>query len=387
MSGEEGSVIAESGKLGIKEMARADHLHLLSRRSRTSSSISLTRLMLPAYLVLEVGAPRWTLNTWWANHSIVFHHDGPFDACNPQRNRPNQQRAPMQAFAKDSANNTMGGSGPVNKELNFAQFHGRGEEGFTDYATSGAPKPLEEPFQYTQNQRINYEAYAGSSAPTRVGPGVRAGLDRTSTFNPTGAVNKIHGEESMGLGTTTHLEGAPAARAAIQRRESENDAVPGNGNAGGLGRKRSLAQKIRGISNTNRGAFVPSGRVTSPDGVYNDRVGTPTSPEGVAGMPKIREANPFFNDYDDAYERKGQQIQIAEQRNRMGSIGAGEGQINARERAMSSPKRAATAGMLERRVTNDGTSNAPVENNGGGGFLNRVKSFKGGKKQRPERRE
>lgn len=298
----------------------------------------------------------------------------------------------MQAFAKDSANNTMGGSGPVNKELNFAQFHGRGEEGFTDYAKSGAPKPLEEPFQYTQNQRINFEAYAGSSAPTRAGLGVRAGVDRTSTFNPTGRVDKIHGEESMGLGTTTHLEGAPAARAAIQRRESETDAVPGMGNAGGLGRKRSLAQKIRGISNTNRGAFIPSGRVTSPDGVYDERVATPTSPgdvQNAGGMPKIKESNPFFNDYDDAYERKGQQIQLAEQRNRMGSVGAGEDQVNSRTRAMSSPKRAATAGMLERRVTNDGTGNGngQTESSGGGGFLNRVKSLKGGKRARPDRRE
>ncbi|KAK4694746.1 hypothetical protein P7C71_g2888, partial [Lecanoromycetidae sp. Uapishka_2] len=284
----------------------------------------------------------------------------------------------------------MGGSGPVNKELNFAQIHGRGEEGFTDYAKSGAPKPLAEPFQYTQNQMINYEAYAGSSAPTRAGPGVRAGVDRTSTFNPTGRADKIHGEESMGLGTTTHLEGAPAARATIQRRESENDGIPSTSNAGGLGRKRSLAQKIRGISNTNRGAFVPSGRVTSPDGVYNDRVGTPTSPgdvQGAGGMPKIKETNPFFNDYDDEYERKGQQIQAAEQRNRMGSIGAGDDQISARARAMSSPKRAATGGMLERRTTNDGTSNGPVESSGGGGFLNRVRSLKGGRRARPERKE
>ncbi len=320
----------------------------------------------------------------------AFHHDGPFDACNPHRNRPNQQRAPMQAFAKDSANNTMGGSGPVNKDLNFAQFHGRGEEGFTDYATSGAPKPLAEPLTYDQNQTYNYEAYAGSSAPTRAGPGVRAGLDRTSTFNPTGRVDKIHGEESMGLGTTTHLEGAPAARAAIQGRESENDQIPGSGNAGGLGRKRSLAQKIRGISNANRGAFAPSGRVTSPDGVYNERVGTPTSPADVqsaGGLPKIKESNPFFNDYGDAYERKGQRIQIAEQRNRVGSIGVGEDQVNARARTMSSPKRAATGGILERRVTNDGTVNGQNESSGGGGFLNRVKSLRGGRRARPERRE
>ena len=290
----------------------------------------------------------------------------------------------MQAFAIDSANNTMGGSGPVNKELNFAQFHGRGEEGFTDYAASGAPKALQEPFNYNQN----YEGYAGASAPSRIGPGVRAGIDRTSTFNPTGPVNKIHGEETMGLGTTTHLEGAPAARAAIQRRESETDQAPGSGNTGGLGRKRSLAQKIRGMSNNNRGALASSGRVTSPEAVYNERPG-PASPgeaQSAGGMPKIKETNPFFNSYDDEYERKGQRIQIAEQQNRVGSVSTAEDQVNSRSRAMSSPKRAATGGILERRVTNDGTTNGHAEGNNGG-FLNRVKSLKGGRRARPERRD
>src|ERR1700736_3612880 len=34
-------------------------------------------------------------------NSSVFHHDGPFDACNPHRNRAGSKRAPMQAFPKD----------------------------------------------------------------------------------------------------------------------------------------------------------------------------------------------------------------------------------------------------------------------------------------------
>lgn len=291
----------------------------------------------------------------------------------------------MQAFAKDSANMAIGGSGPVNKDLNFAQFHGRGAEGFTDYSTSGA-KPLQEP--------VTFEPYVGSSIPAKAAPGVRGIVDRASTFNPTAQVDKIHGEESMGLGTTTHLEGAPAARAAIVRRESETDPVPGSVNTGGLGRKRSLAQKIRGISNANRGHGVgPSGRITSPEGIY-ERTTTPTSPDNApraGGMPNIRETNPFFNGYDDDYEKKGQRIQIAEERNRRGSIGGGEDQINVRSRARSSPKRAIGPGMLERRVTNDGPMAGSAESGGrgggggGGGFLSRVRSLKGGKRSRPER--
>lgn len=291
----------------------------------------------------------------------------------------------MQAFAKDSANNTIGGSGPVHKEINFAQFHGRGDEGFTDFATSGAAKPQAE-------SGIEFESYAGSSAPLRRGPGVRPGIDRTSSFNPTALVDPVHGEESLGLGTSTFLEGAPAARTAIQRRESENEPIPGMGNGGGLGRKRSLAQKIRGISNSNRGgAFAGhAGKVTSPNGFY-ERTTSPTGAgevQSAGGMPKIKETkNPFFNDYDDAYERKGQKIQIAEQRRRNGSIGGGEDQINVRARAMSSPKRVPTGGMLERRVTNDGAIGNNAEPSSGGGFLSRVKSLKGGKRAKPDRRE
>lgn len=287
----------------------------------------------------------------------------------------------MQAFAKDSKNNVLGGSGPINKNIDFAQFHGRGAEGFTDFSTSGAGNPVTEP--------VAFEPYAGSSAPMRMGPGIRPGVDRTSTFDANARVDHVHGEESMGLGTTTFLEGAPAARAAIQRRESETEAVPGVANGGGLGRKRSLAQKIRGISNARDRRFEPSGRITSPDGL-GERTTTPTSPRdalSAGGMPKIKEANPFFNDYDEAYEKKGRTIQIAEEHNKTDAVGASGEKINARARAVSSPKRVPTAALLERRVTNDGTGGQPESSGGGGGFLNRVKSLKGGRRARPERRE
>lgn len=305
----------------------------------------------------------------------VFHHDGPFDACNPHRNRKGSQRAPMQAFPKDSANNALGGSGPVHKNIDYAQFHGRGAEGFTDYSTSGANNIMADP-----------ESYAGSSAPTRTGPGVRPGVDRTTGFNPTAKVEQVHGDESMGLGTSTFLEGAPASRTAIQRRESESEQHGGAfGGGGGLGRKKSLVQKIKGISNSSRSAGA-TGRVTSPEPVFGRKT-SPTSPtEGQAlsagGMRRLqekREKNPFFNEYDDAYEKKGARIQIAQEQSDV--------QGGGRSRALSSPKRAAAGGMLERRVTNDGTGMNDEENKSGGGFLSRVKSLKGGRRARPERRE
>lgn len=298
----------------------------------------------------------------------VFHHDGPFDACNPHRNRKGSKVAPMQAFAKDSINNTLGGSGPVHKDIDLNQFHGRGAEGFTDFSASGVNNYVSEP-----------EPYAGASAPVRRGAGVRPGVDRTTSYNPTDRVEPVHGDESLGLGTSTFLEGAPAARAAIQRRESESEGTIGGG---GLGRKRSLAQKIRGISNANRNFDRPAGRVTSPDGMH-ERTASPTSPgevQSAGGMRKIQETKPFFNDYDDAYEKKGQKIQIAEEQNRVEGGGL-------RARAISSPKRGPPPGILERRVTHDGAGSSADSEAKKEGFLSRVKSLKGGKRARPERRE
>lgn len=325
-----------------------------------------------------------------SNLVAVFHHDGPFDACNPDRNRRGSRRAPMQAFAKDSANNTIGGSGPVNKDINFNQFHGRGDEGFTDYATSGAKNPAVEV--------DSFEPYAGSSAPS-MGPSVRPGVDRSLSFNPIARGDPLHGEESMGLGTSTFLDGAPAARAVIERRNSETEMPQADV---GLGRKRSIAQRIRGLGSTrgDRG-FRPSGRITSPDGVLRPMT-SPGSPQertmSAGGLDKIKESeNPFFNDYDDAYEKKGTKIQIAEERNRMGSIDGGDEAFTAtsRSRTVSSPKKPATSGLLERRVTNDAAGLNGGESSGGvgggassggggaGGFLSRVKSLKGGKRSRP----
>ena len=323
--------------------------------------------------------------THWLTFIQVFHHDGPFDACNPDRNRKGSRRAPMEAFAKDSANNLLGGSGPVHKEIDFAQFHGRGAEGFTDYSKSGTANPSAAP--------VSFEPYAGSSAPVRTGHGVRPGVDRTSSFNATARVDHVHGEESLGLGTSTFLEGAPAARSAIQRRDSEVDQIPGAESGGGLGRKRSLAQRIRGISNANRErGFRTSGRITSPE--TGERTASPSGPgdaQSAGGMPLITKSNPFFNDYDTAYESKGQKIQIAEEKSRRDSIGGGEEQINAdtiaRSRTMSSPKRAPASGLfLERRITSDGTNTGNADSKeSGGGFLSRVKSLKGGKRSRIEK--
>lgn len=262
----------------------------------------------------------------------------------------------MQAFPEGSANMAMGGSGPLNSRLDLDRFHGRGEEGFQDY-------------------------------------GQTRKADTTAYINPTDRTEQVHGEASYGLGTSTFLEGAPASKRALERRESEEQTTQFNDQmGGGLQRKKSLAQRIRGMSASQRRG--PGGDIRSPDARYHGIAsdGTETSPSRIghavsAGGPSRayanytneNEVNPFDNEYDAAFERKGTQIRIAEQEKPAANIG--------RARAPSSPKpygltRSVTADAAGSRGEDDGKSLG-----GGGGFLNRMKSLKGGRRTRPERKE
>lgn len=243
---------------------------------------------------------------------LVFHHDGPFDACNPSRNRKGSKQAPMQAFPKDSKNMALGGAGPNNSRLNLELIHGHTAEGYLDYSATGTKKG---------------EAFDSARAEI------------------------IHGTESMGLGTSTFLEGTPASRAAIQRRQSESDQPP----AGGLQRTKSLAQKFKGINRTG------TVRVTSPDSTQR----SPASAGPPSGSSRAQERNPFFQDYDEAYDAKTSKVE--------------EARIGRRNRASSSPRRAAG---LERKITN-GSIGADENRQNGGGFMNRMKSLR---RPRPERR-
>lgn len=262
---------------------------------------------------------------------IVFHHDGPFDALNPHRNRNSSRRAPMQAFPKDSLNNSIGGSGPLNKAPDHATFMGQGgTEAFRDFAASGK----------------NRNGLAPGGAPI---------------FDPGSRGDIIHGDESYGLGTSTFLEGTPAARTAIARSEAEQAQQVMEG---GLQRKKSLAQRIRHINKGPRGDFAPSGRLTNPDAPYTRR-----SPDGPAtGGSGASEGNPFFSEFS-----------------------KGEDNINVRPRngAMSPnsppppvPRRGSSGGALERRATTDATMSGEEVPAKPSGFLGRMKSLKGGRKPR-----
>lgn len=265
---------------------------------------------------------------------VVFHHDGPFDACNPNRNRKGLRTAPMQAFPKDSSNMALGGAGPINQNIDLNQIYGIATEGYNDYASTG--------------MSTGSVHSRGTEAPN---------------FDPRKRIEPVHGSESMGLGTSTFLEGAPASRAAIKR-EGENETQLQQ-NGGGLQRKKSLAQRIRGHNSTR----AHSGRVISPD-----RVDTVRSSSSHAAPSRGNDRNPFFQDYDDAWDKKGDKIQVAETTREIPDMG--------RARSSSTPKQ--NSG-LDRKFSNERSYTTFEEGRGntGGGFMSRMKSLR---KPKPERR-
>lgn len=243
----------------------------------------------------------------------VIHHDGPYEACNPHHKQKGS-RAPIHAFPKDSENVALGGVGPNNSKMDLEKYNGLSAQGYTDYSASAVG--------------------VGGDRPIN---------SRSASFNPLTKEEPLHGEESMGLGTSTFLDGAPASRTAMQRRQSDFEGET-NGLGRGLGRKKSLAVKIRGISH----------KPLSPE--FREQPRTATSPPGTSQT--LSDRNPFFKDYDEEYEKKGAQIS-----------GAGDQAGSARA---PNPKPLG----LERKMTAESVGEGAKS--GAGGFLRRVRSLKGG---------
>lgn len=259
----------------------------------------------------------------------VFHHDGPFDACNPHRNKNSRRLAPVQAFPADSANNSMAGLGPASQKADHSHIFGnRDAEAFNEYSSNSRPS-------------------AG----------------RATSFDPKSAIETLHGDESLGLGTSTFLDGAPASRSAMQKTVSEamedrpRSSSEGAFGGGGVQRKKSLAQKIRSIkpdgTSVRRRAPPPPG-----GGAAHARPPSPSEPRSPTTPGDSKDA-PFFGDYDDAYDRKGETIAAAAESERR------------RERAPSSPRKPHPG--LNRVGADDSNSN--------GSLLKRVRSL-----SKPKRR-
>ncbi|KAK3943080.1 protein PAL1 [Diplogelasinospora grovesii] len=265
----------------------------------------------------------------------MFHHDGPFDALNPHRNKHGSRRAPMQAFPEGSLNNTLGGSGPLNARPDHSAFLGHNDdEAFKEWSSGAKDRSLSK--------------------------------GEMPVFDPLSRGNILHGDETLGLGTSTFLEGTPAARTAIQKREEEQAA---NIERENLQRKKSIAHRIRNINRGTRD-YQPSGRMTNPDGVYSSRR-TPSesgNPTSSSMQTPNSERNPFFSEYEPG--KKGEE-----------NISVRKVDSNG---GMASPTSPKGGYGLERRATTDATATLEEQQSkSSGGILGRMKSLKGGRRQRP----
>lgn len=183
--------------------------------------------------------------------------------------------------------------------------------------------------------------------------GARPGNSKAIAFDPKSAVETVHGFETLGLGTSTFLDGAPASKTAIQKtvQEAMLEERPRSsseaGIGGGLARKKSLAQKIRSIR-----PDAASGRRRAPPPPGGNR--SPTEGRSPTTPSDSKDDGAYINnnDYDDAYDRKGETITVEK-----------------RERAPSSPKK-----------PHPGVSRIEESNNGGG-LMKRVRSL-----SKPKRR-
>ncbi|KAG5355767.1 Protein PAL1 [Yarrowia sp. B02] len=192
-----------------------------------------------------------------------FHHDGPFDACRPHRNKQTNFKAPVAAFPVNGANNAL-----------------------------GPAKPSEE--QIDAWGRTETEAFSDFSAPHMAPSGPQVQRQEGNTrFDPTNKADQVHGAASQGLGTSTFLDGAPASQADIEASYHQDK-------NSGLGRKKSLAQRVRkGVTGSD--SSPPPRPHDSSKGVYrtysndSDMKGgkdyygeKPVSPEGNGLLRRVK---------------------------------------------------------------------------------------------------
>lgn len=232
----------------------------------------------------------------------------------------------MEAFPEGSLNNSLGGAGPLNPRPDHATFMG----------------------QHDQEAYIDWQI-KDKNVPSK---------SELPVFDPTSRGSAVHGDESLGLGSSTFLEGTPAARTAIQQRQDE---LAQELTTNGLARKKSLAHRIRNINkgNSREREFQSLGRLNSTD--YNYARSPPADGGRTSNSMQTpnSERNPFFSEYG---QGKG-----------------GEEGFSVRRTDNQSPR-----GNLERRATTDAAMTLEEQQQQKPtGLLGRMKSLKGGRRTRP----
>lgn len=119
----------------------------------------------------------------------AFHHDGPFDACTPHRNR-NNKVAPVMAFPADGPNSSIAGA--ANSKSPMKEVFG--QESMDD----------DDSYLYGNQLYTNGLNYSSSTVGA-----IKPNANGVTQFDVK-AKSLVHGPTTVGLGSTTFLDGAPA---------------------------------------------------------------------------------------------------------------------------------------------------------------------------------
>lgn len=177
-----------------------------------------------------------------------FHHDGPFDACTPHRNK-NTKVAPVMAFPVDGPNSSIKGQQNIKTEdqmnLAFGNYQDQNEIVGRKYSikqkltskSSDDVSTKSKTTDLTNNGQTFNAQVQKSMYDTRENPSV-VNFDAHVKSEP------VHGIQTAGLGSSTFIDGAPAPKG--------DDNL--NLNSGGLGRKKSLVQRLRKNSGSEFGS-------------------------------------------------------------------------------------------------------------------------------------
>ncbi|CAI4058962.1 Pal1p SKDI_04G5580 [Saccharomyces kudriavzevii IFO 1802] len=146
-----------------------------------------------------------------------FHHDGPFDAVTPHRNK-NNKAAPVLAFPIDGPNSTIGGASTKKSALD--EVFGRDDTDDSDI------------YQY----RTHTLRRGGDTQNA-----IKVNVGNVHQMDAKNKTELVHGPVTAGLGSSTFLDGAPASSAAIR---SDIKAHSYHNRNGGLQRNKSLSQRL-----------------------------------------------------------------------------------------------------------------------------------------------
>lgn len=191
-----------------------------------------------------------------------FHHDGPFDACTPHRNK-NSKVAPVMAFPADGPNNSIKGSaGNVDKNEQMNLAFGKYDGGVDPMV--GKASPSKRTGSDPQVAMIKTNRTDNDMTSTLFTPKTNPSV---INFDANMKAEPIHGSTTAGLGSSTFIDGAPAP--VIPSRENDQHLSV---NGGGLSRKKSLVQRLRKNSASENNSRRNSADNESPE-IRRDSLG------------------------------------------------------------------------------------------------------------------